>query len=208
MFRSSEAKKARILLEAPEKAKAKAERKQIAEVARKNYEATSGLPDRKTTFHIPGAPAVVPSSLDTYTGVDVRKAVYDSHREAERIIVEKVSKTQQKKSPLKNFHNYKHEVPKVQPVGNGEGRGRERPLKNMKVFPGNPNHPPGKEFPLSNKDKQDQTRGPARVIIQPTKKDRFDFKGVVSHDQSRLPNTPGYNDHFKVKAKLKNLIWD
>ncbi|KAF9474329.1 hypothetical protein BDN70DRAFT_961126 [Pholiota conissans] len=188
MFRSSNAKKARIALEAPAKAEAKAKRIEAAQRAAKKYKGTTNLPDRKTTFHVPGAPATPAKPARTYTGVDVRKAVYEGHKEADRI--KNLSKTKQKSSLLKPFHNRLHEVPRP--------RGAARPLKNMKVLPNNARHPPGKEFPLY--EPGSTTLGPARVITQKTKQGHTTVKGVVSHDQSRQPG-PGYNDHFKVKGK-------
>ena len=60
MFRSSNAKKARIAAAAPGKAAEKAARKAQAQRARQEYQATTGLPHRKTTFHVPGAPPKLP----------------------------------------------------------------------------------------------------------------------------------------------------
>jgi len=189
--RTSNAKKTRIAAAKPAKAAAKAAKKSSFAGAAKAHKATTGLPNRKSKFHVPaggGKPA------QTYTGKDVRKAVFNSHMEAHKN--KNASKRQQKKSDLKQFSNHPHQTPK------GLGGKHVRPIPNMKVD--HVNKPPkagrgkGREYPLPNKANPGAS-SPARVITQQTKKGHHTFKGVIAHDQSRTSSEPGYNDHFKVK---------
>ncbi|KAF9474328.1 hypothetical protein BDN70DRAFT_884898 [Pholiota conissans] len=186
--RSSGAKKARIAAAAPGKAAAKAARKASFAPAAKAHKATTNLPNRNSKFHVAAAPGTG-KPAHSYTGKEVRKAVFDSHMEAHR--VKGISKTQQKKSPLKSFNNRPHEVPNA--------HGGARPLNHMNVVHGSAHHPPGREFPLPNKHNP-ATPSPARVITQKTKGGHQTFRGVIAHDQSRTPG-PGYNDHFQVKPR-------
>ncbi|KAF9474332.1 hypothetical protein BDN70DRAFT_924647 [Pholiota conissans] len=188
--RSSGAKKARIAAAASEKVAAKAARKKSFEHAAKAQKGTTNLPNRHSTFHVAAAPGTeLEKPAHSYTGKEVRKAIFDSHMEAHRI--KGITKNQRKKSPLKSFNNRPHEVPKP--------HGGARPLKHMNVVHGSAHHPPGREFPLPNKHDAAKP-SPARVIIQQTKGGHYTFRGVVSHDQSRTPG-PGYNDHFQVKPR-------
>ncbi|KAF9483739.1 hypothetical protein BDN70DRAFT_873337 [Pholiota conissans] len=155
----------------------------------KAHRATTNMPKRQDTFHVPAAPSTG-KPAHTFTGTEVRKAVFDSHAEAERI--KHISKTQQKKSPLKTFNNRPHEVPQAHGGG-------DRPLPHMVVDRNAPHHPPGREYPLPNHH-DPHNPGPARVITQQTKGGHHTFKGVIAHDQSRTPG-PGYNDHFQVKPR-------
>ncbi|KAF6746435.1 hypothetical protein DFP72DRAFT_1076297 [Ephemerocybe angulata] len=54
----------------------------------------------------------VAHTLDKYSGKDVRKAVYESHREAERLKDPMLSSVEKEKSPLKPFNNRPNAVPK------------------------------------------------------------------------------------------------
>ncbi|KAF9483731.1 hypothetical protein BDN70DRAFT_799246 [Pholiota conissans] len=148
---------------------------------------TKNMPEHQSTFHVPGSPANGKPD-HTYTGQEVQKAVYESHAEADRL--KGASKTQQKKSDLKDFKNYDHREPKT------DGNGGAKPLAHM-VVDGTPGHPAGKEWPLLNKH-DPNTPGPARVITQEIAPGHHVFQGVVAHDQSRIAGTPGYNDHFHV----------
>jgi hypothetical protein len=188
--RSSNAKKAKIAAAKPVKAAAKAANKQKYAKAAKAHKATTNLPARNSVFKVRGGNG---KPAQKWSGKEVRKAVFKGHVEAQR--VKGLSKTQAKKtSKVKPFSNRKHEVPKP-----GSGA---RPLNHMKVDPSGKTKGkgPGREAPLKNKAKATHPGpGPARVITQQTKKGHHTFKGVISHDQSRKPGTPGYNDHFKVK---------
>ncbi|KAF8973565.1 hypothetical protein BDZ97DRAFT_1775718 [Flammula alnicola] len=181
--KSTIAKKARTAAAAPAKAAAKADRKAGFQKAAQAHKATTNLPNRNSKFHVAaggGKPA------QTFTGKAVRKAVFDGHMEAQR--VKGVSKTQAKKSPLKQFSNRPHEVAKP--------NGGAKPLPHMTVEKTKSHTGPGREFPLGDP----KNLGPARVITQQTKGGHQTFKGVIAHDQSRTPG-PGYNDHFQVKPK-------
>ncbi|KAF9523648.1 hypothetical protein CPB83DRAFT_910512 [Crepidotus variabilis] len=194
MFRrepkSSNAKKARIAAAKPVKAAAKAQRKESFKSAAKAHKGTTNLPGRHSTFHVKaggGKPA----------RKDVRKAVFHGHQEAHRL--KTASKTQAKKSPMKNFNNYNHEKPKAHGGG-------ARPLLHMKVDKTKKHQQPGREFPLPNKHNP-HTPSPARVITQKTKGGHHTFKGVIAHDQSRTNTAKGhgYNDHFQVKERKSKV---
>ncbi|CAA7268171.1 unnamed protein product [Cyclocybe aegerita] len=183
--------KARAAVARTERTKNKEAKKTSFQTATKAHRKTTNLPARTSKFHVPaggGKPA------HTYTGKDVRKAVFDSHREAQR--VKTLSKTQAKKSPLKSFNNYPHEAPKP--------GGGTKPLPHMTVDKKKKHTQPGREFPLPNHHGP-STPSPARVITQKTKGGHYTFKGVISHDQSRTDKTKGtgYNDHFQVKERKR-----
>ncbi|KAJ3513102.1 hypothetical protein NLJ89_g3145 [Agrocybe chaxingu] len=187
----TKAQKARTAAARTERIKKKGEKKASFQAAAKAHKKTTNLPARTSTFHVPaggGKPA------HTYTGKDVRKAVFDSHREAQRI--KTLSKTQAKKSPLKSFSNHPHESPKP--------GGGAKPLPHMTVDKTKKHTQPGREFPLPNHHNP-STPSPARVITQKTKGGHYTFKGVISHDQSRTDKTKGagYNDHFQVKERKR-----
>jgi len=178
------------------------------EDVRQAHRQTTHLPDRHSTFHIPGDPATG-KPAHTYTGLGVRKAVYDGHKEADRLAQPGVgTNTQLKKSLLKtNFQNRPHRV------AHPSGTGGDRPLPDMTVT-GDPDHPLGREFPLPNKHvpSNPKNTGPARVITQqvggPESPDgHHQFQGVISHDQSRTDRTTGagYNDHFQVHEQRRTL---
>ena len=127
----------------------------------------------------------------TYSRQDVKNAVKNANTEHQRHKSGTMSKTQQKKSPLKPFGNNNHRVPKAGSPGPNslpkmKGSGHEYPLRNAAQGPATP------------KDK-----GPARVITQENKAGKLKFKGVVAHDQSRAPGHPGANDHFQIKGTRK-----
>ncbi|KAF9479445.1 hypothetical protein BDN70DRAFT_932597 [Pholiota conissans] len=157
--------------------------------ASRQHRQTTGLPPRRSTFHVPAAPSTG-RPAHTYTGHDVRKAVFDGHMEHERL--KGASNRQKKLSPLKSFGNRLHELP--------HPGGSSRPLSHMTVHPGSSHHPHGREFPLPNHHNPGQP-SPARVITQKTQSGHHTFRGVIAHDQSRTPGTGnGYNDHFQVPA--------
>ncbi|KAF6749656.1 hypothetical protein DFP72DRAFT_912261 [Ephemerocybe angulata] len=180
--RTSKTKKVAIAAARPAKQAAKAQKKASFAGAAKAHKATTNMPARKSNFHVPaggGKPA------HTYSGKEVRKEVFNSHMEAQRL--KGLSKTQQKKSPLKPFYNHPHEVPKP---------GDLKPLKGMATVVKGGNQQPGREWPMPNKATPGTT-SPVRVITQEDNKGNHVFHGVIAHDQSRTPG-PGYNDHFQV----------
>jgi hypothetical protein len=136
------------------------------------HRATTNMPGRKQQFKVPGGGP-------TFSGKQVRKAVFDSHmeREANR----GRSRTQQRRSPLKPFGNSNHRQPNPK---------RPKDVKSINHMRG-----PGHEFPIGST----VNKGPARVITQQTRNGHTKFKGVVAHDVTRAPGSPGYNDHFQVR---------
>ncbi|KAF5334871.1 hypothetical protein D9611_009992 [Ephemerocybe angulata] len=185
--RTSKTKKAAIAAARPAKQAAKAQKKASFAGAAKAHKATTNMPARNSKFKVPaggGKPA------HTYSGKEVRKEVFKGHMEAQRL--KGLSKTQQKKSPIKPFGNRPHEVPKP---------GNLKPLKGMTpvVKGGKQHQQPGREWPMPNKAVPGTT-SPVRVITQKGKKGNHVFRGVVAHDQSRTPGK-GYNDHFQVKEQ-------
>jgi len=209
----SEAKKARnaaaSAIKRAEIKESKASRRAHFQAAAKAHRQTTNLPYRKSTFHVEGG---VGRPAQTYTGKEVRKAVFDSHMTEEEL--KKLSKTKARNSNLKPFGNYPVYTPKA------HGNAAARPLRGMRVDtiskkPTPPGRDKGKEFPLPNHVKPGDM-GPARVIRQKTKAGNWQFKGVVAHDQSR-PRPPegsreaafsGYNDHFQVKEhKAPKANW-
>ncbi|KAF9530650.1 hypothetical protein CPB83DRAFT_892604 [Crepidotus variabilis] len=151
------------------------------------HKKTIGLPNRKTIFHVPGSAATGKKS-QTYTGKQVRKAVFDGH------VIAGKSPSQQKKHGVVAFQNRNHANP------HASGKGGVKPLKNM--------HPtrPAREVRLPNQHPGHLAHGakpppgPARVITQVNKKGNHVFRGVIAHDQSRAHGSHGANDHFKVKG--------
>jgi len=139
--------------------------------ARAAHRATTNLPGRHQEFHVPGGP--------TYSGKDVRHAVFNSHLEHHDN--QGKSNRQLKKSPLKPFGNSDHREPHhdrphdVKSINHMHGSGHEYPI-------GDPVH-----------------KGPARVITQHTSAGHTKFMGVVAHDMSRASGSHGYNDHFQVR---------
>lgn len=177
----------------------------IAATAHKN---THGLPARTSTFHIPGVhnpgdPGAEKPSY-TYTGKDVRKAVFDGHMQAEDEKHMSSAERKAAKPKLKKFKNYPHQVPKA------DGSGGSKPLPHMKVDASS-GYPPGREYPIPIRDAKEQKDnpnpaplsqlGPARVITQELKPGTHNFEGVVAHDQSRNVADPGGTDHFMVDEK-------
>nr|BAL02916.1 hypothetical protein [Pholiota nameko] len=158
--------------------------------ASRQHRQTTGLPPRRSTFHVPAAPTTGKHEHH-YTGHEVRKAVFDGHMEHERL--KTASNRQKKLSPLKAFGNRLHEL--------AHPGGSSRPLPHMTVHPGSHSHPHGREFPLPNHHNPG-TPGPARVITQKTPSGHHTFRGVIAHDQSRTPGAGhGYNDHFQVPER-------
>jgi len=135
------------------------------------HKATTNLPNRNQQFQVPGGP--------TYSGKDVRKAIFDSHMENQAN--KGKSKTQLKKSPLKSFGNSDHRLPNPN---------KPQDIKSINNMKGQ-----GQEFPIGDS----VNKGPARVITQKTKAGHTTFKGVVAHDVSRPHGSTGYNDHFQIK---------
>lgn len=129
---------------------------------------TKDLPDRKATFSANGK---------TYTGKDVRTAVFNGHHF--------------EKNPV-NF------TPK--PFNNdlqGPADHKTRPLPNMVGG--------GGEFPVTKDSNGYQGKGAigtTRAIVQPNSEGGHTFKGVIAHDESRDKKAPGYNDHFEVPAHV------
>lgn len=215
--RTTAAKKARILAAAPAKAAAKAAHKAASNAkyakAAKAHRATTNLPARKSTFRVAAQksrdangqlvrdangklvdhPGGKPQQ--TWTGKEVRKAVFQGHVEAQRLKGLNRKQLQKLQPPPTNqqFKNYAHRLPKHP--------SQPHPIKGMTVN-NTPGKMPGRESPLPN-HAAPGTAGPGRVIVQQTKNGRYTFKGVIAHDQSRLkgtdPKTNGYNDHFKLK---------
>ncbi|KAF6741684.1 hypothetical protein DFP72DRAFT_778300, partial [Ephemerocybe angulata] len=120
-----------------------------------------------------------------YSGREVRKAVYESHKESERLKDPTLSK---EKSPLKPFNNRPNAVPK--------GSCNATPISSMTPV----SKHPAREYPLPNKVAPG-TPSPARVVTQKMAHGRQAFRAVIAHDQSRKLGSPGYNDHFEVKEK-------
>jgi len=138
-----------------------------AAAAAQKHRATIGMPSRNEQFKIEGH--------GTISGKDIRKAVFDSHVEAE---VKKKEPTV--KSPLKTFFNRPHKVPK------SDDPSDQKSISSMKGH--------GKEFPIYTASRE---KGPARIITQ-LKAGVTWFKGVVAHDPSRPKGSKGYSDHFQV----------
>jgi len=166
--KTSNAKKARIAAAAPAKAAKKAAKKASFQPAAKAHRQTANLPGRHSTFHVkagnhPNLPA------HTFTGKDVRKAVFDRVHKA------------------KPFYNRPHRAPQPQSGGN-------KPLPHMTVNRKQPHAPPGREIDLPNHHNPAH-RSPARVITQKTAGSNHAFMGVVAHNQA---NRNGLNDHFQV----------
>jgi len=136
------------------------------------HKATTNMPGRKQQFKVPGGGP-------KFTGKDARKAVFDSHMERQANAGK--SKTQLKKSPLKNFGNSNHREPQPN---------KPHDTKSINHMKGS-----GHEFPLGDP----VNKGPARVITQQTADGHTKFKGVIAHDVSRTAGDLGYNDHFQVK---------
>jgi len=187
--KTTNAKKARNAVAA----QAKADKKASFQAAAKAHKATTNLPNRQSTFHVPGD-AARNKPAHTYTGKDVRKAVFNSHMAAQK------AKAAGQPSPQRGFKNFPHRNPKP--------NGGANPLPHMRVAANRPGKAPGREIDLPNRHNPAQ-RGPARVITQQTKGGHHTFKGVVAHDQSRTRADKGFNDHFQVKeakpAKVKKL---
>jgi hypothetical protein len=183
--RTSNAKKARNAVAA----QAKADKKASFQAAAKAHKATTNLPNRHSTFNVPGS-AARNKPTHTYTGKDVRKAVFDGHMAAQK------AKAAGQPSPHKGFKNFPNRVAQT------NGGRAVNPLPHMKVDSNKPHAPgkaPGREINLPNRHNPAKP-GPARVITQQTKAGHHTFKGVVAHDQSRTKGSKGYNDHFQVKA--------
>jgi len=249
--KTSNAKKARNAVAA----QAKADKKASFQAAAKAHKATTNLPNRQSRFNVPGNDSLK-KPAHTYTGKDVRKAVFDSHMAAQK------AKAAGRPSPHKSFKNFPNRDRKTN-IGktnggkanggkansgktnsgkanggkNNSGKanggktnrkanggktnsrkanvgktngGRAKPLPHMTVdkkIPHGPGKAPGREIDLPNR--HNPARGPARVITQQTKAGHHTFKGVVTHDQSRIKADKGYNDHFQIKAvkpaKLKTF---
>jgi hypothetical protein len=136
------------------------------------HKATTNLPGRRQQFKVPGGGP-------KFSGKDVRKSVFNSHMERQANVGK--SKTQLKKSPLKDFGNSNHRQPNPK---------RPRDQKSINHMRGK-----GNEFPIGDP----VNKGPARVITQQTRNGHTKFKGVVAHDVTRKSGTPGYNDHFQVR---------
>jgi len=195
--KSSNAKKARIAAAKPARAAQKEENKKKYAKAAKAHKATTNLPARNSVFKVRGGNG---KPAQKFSGKEVRKAVFQGHVEAQR--VKGLSKTQRKKtSQISDFGNRKHDKPKP---GSGS-----RPLNKMTVDPSGKTKGKGlgREARLPNKAERTHPGvGPARVITQQTKAGHHTFKGVIAHDQKRLPGANadeakrnGYNDHFQVK---------
>lgn len=104
-----------------------------------------------------------------------------------------VSNRKKKQSPLKDFSNNNHHLPKKGSPG-PNSLPKQTGKKNLKEYPLRTNS----QIAANPKDK-----GPARVITKENKKGELKFKGVVAHDQSRAQGTPGANDHFQIKGTRK-----
>jgi hypothetical protein len=130
--------------------------------------------------------------LETYSKADVKKSVKDANAENKALKAPGVSNRKKKNSPLKDFSNNNHHVPKK--GGAKNSLPKQTGKKNLKEYPLRTNS----QIAANPKDK-----GPARVITKENKKGDLKFKGVVAHDQNRAQGTPGANDHFEVKGKRK-----
>ncbi|KAF6746361.1 hypothetical protein DFP72DRAFT_922911 [Ephemerocybe angulata] len=153
---------------------------------------TTNLPPRSSTFTVAaggGKPA------QTYTGLDVRKAVHEGHKEAERLKTPGISKSQIKQSPNKSFNNRPNVVPQASTSSSSSKTTSTQASKPI------PSMTTKAVVPLPNKPLNPATRGPARVVTQETKKSNHTVRGVIAHDQSRPATSPGYNDHFQVPEK-------
>ncbi|KAF6749216.1 hypothetical protein DFP72DRAFT_1049001 [Ephemerocybe angulata] len=174
----------------------------VTNAAGRAQKETTNLPPRSSTFTVAaggGKPA------QTYTGLDVRKAVHAGHKEAERLKTPGISKSQIKQSPNKSFNNRPNVVPQANTSSSSSkttSTQASKPIPSMTVdkSSGKPDQKPGREVPLPNKPNP-ATRGPARVVTQETKKSNHTVRGVIAHDQSRPATSPGYNDHFQVPEK-------
>jgi len=223
--KKSEAKKARIAAAGVARNNAKAANRIAYGHAAQAYHQTVNLPNRHSTYHIPGAPASNGNKNKAdnhgakptynYSGKEVRKAVFDSHLAPAHGGI-----------PHRLFSNYDHRVP--------QPHGPSKPLPGMTVD--RVTHMPGREFSLPNRaDTRSRTRserkadkrtektnpkaakkaakkaahaaqmasnpGPARVITQeiPGQPGHHSFMGVIAHDQTRTnSHKTGYNDHFEV----------
>lgn len=74
----------------------------------------------------------------------------------------------------------------------------------MHVTPGTKYGQPnglGREVPVYNTPTPNPP-GATRAITQVTSNGSHAFRGAVSHDRSRLPKTPGENDHFEMRPVL------
>ncbi|KAF6745276.1 hypothetical protein DFP72DRAFT_1077718 [Ephemerocybe angulata] len=127
-----------------------------------------------------------------YSGKDVRKAVYESHKEAERLKDPSLSSVEREKSPLKPFNNRPNAV--------SQSSSNPTPVPSMASVSKNP----AREYPLPNKVAPG-TPSPARVVTQKTTQGNQVFRAVIAHDQSRKLGSPGYNDHFEVREKKSKI---
>ncbi|KAF9475087.1 hypothetical protein BDN70DRAFT_924226 [Pholiota conissans] len=191
--KTSAAKKRRIATAAVARTYAKTARRNAYTAAAHEYRATTHLPHRKSTFEVKegrGRPKHI------YTGKDARRSVFhsiwDQQRTAHLSDRQKALLVPPNRS--RNFRNGKHHLP--------NSDGTTKPLEHMVV--GGPNNlPEGVEFPIvhSHEDihKESLRMLPARVVSQRTAAGHYDFKGVISHDQSRGLNAFGSRNHFQVK---------
>ncbi|KAF6749204.1 hypothetical protein DFP72DRAFT_913602 [Ephemerocybe angulata] len=165
----------------------------VTNAAGRAQKETTNLPPRSSTFTVAaggGKPA------QTYTGLDVRKAVHAGHKEAERLKTPGISKSQIKQSPNKSFNNRPNVVPQASTSSSSSkttSTQASKPIPSMTVVKSS-------GVPLPNKSNP-ATHGPARVVTQETKKGNNTVRGVIAHDQSRPATSPGYNDHFQVPEK-------
>jgi len=207
--RTSHEKKARISAARPAKQQAKDNWRAKNQAAAKSLGQTTQVPGRKSKFHVAAGPGP-DKPAHTYTGKDVRKAIFDGHmglhevRPLKKAFNKNLSKAKAKKAILKEeearhlkpFTNYPHRAP--MPGGGA------RPLPHMTVDINKKHAPKGLELRLPNHHDPGVT-SPARVILQQTRKGHYTFKGVIAHDQSRPKPPPGmikgsaYMDHFMVK---------
>jgi hypothetical protein len=123
--------------------------------------------------------------IEIYSKQNVKTAMKDAKAELKRH--KGLSKNQKKKSDLKPFGNRDHQL--QLPGAAGPNSLPKAGKKNLM------------EFPLKNGREPAGEKGPARVILKKNIFGQLKFKGVVAHDQNRLPQTLGYNDHFKIKGR-------
>lgn len=147
--------------------------------AKAAYAQMTNLPGRRDVFGKKGG--------EQATGRQVRNAVFNSHHfSPNRPVINAMTNAQARRTPLvapKPFENRPQG-----PAGN-----QAPPLRNM-------NGRPGTEFPIGQNKGGYQAKtdalGTMRVITQGNQ-----FKGVVAHDPSRAPGSPGYMDHFQARRK-------